>query len=162
LPLVAENLGIITPEVEALRDRFEIPGMLILQFAFDGGPDNPYLPHNHTANNVVYTGTHDNDTSLSWYEALGTEQQEYVYRYLGNPERRMPGALNLCALASVARLAVLPMQDVLELGKGHRMNAPGTLGEENWQWRFSWDQLTDQSVTGLAEMVRLYGRNPRG
>jgi 4-alpha-glucanotransferase len=159
LPLVAENLGIITPEVEGLRERFDIPGMLILQFAFDGGPGNPYLPHNHTANNVVYTGTHDNDTTLSWYESLTPEQQSYVYQYLGNPGMPMPWALVQSALASVARLAVLPMQDILELGEGSRMNTPGTM-TGNWHWRFSWDQLSEQKASKLARMVRLYGRHP--
>jgi 4-alpha-glucanotransferase len=159
LPLVAENLGIITPEVEALRLKFDIPGMLILQFAFDGGPDNPYLPRNHTANNVVYTGTHDNDTSLSWYESLSEAQQRHVYGTLGNPDLPMPRALVHSALASVARLAMLPMQDVLELGPGHRMNAPGTV-EGNWHWRFDWEQLTDEKAAGLAEIIRQHGRHP--
>lgn len=159
LPLVAENLGVITPEVEALREQFDIPGMLILQFAFDGGPENPYLPHNHAPNNVVYTGTHDNDTTLSWYESLTPPEQAHVYRYLGNPETRMPRALVQSALASVARLALIPMQDVLELGKGHRMNTPGTaIG--NWHWRFAWDQLSDDKATALAGMIALYGRRP--
>jgi len=164
LPLVAENLGIITPEVEALRTQFNIPGMLILQFAFDGGDDNPYLPDNHTENNVVYTGTHDNDTTLSWYESLPEAQRYRVCEYLRNhcddddKEVRMPQSLVRCALASVARLAVIPMQDVLELGHGHRMNTPGTIAG-NWQWRFSWEQLTEHKAASLAEMVRSYGRH---
>lgn len=159
LPLIAENLGIITPEVEALRERFDIPGMLILQFAFDGGPGNPYLPHNHTPNNVVYTGTHDNDTTLSWFEDLTLGQREYVYRYLGGASAGMPEALVQCALASVAKLAILPMQDVLGLGKGHRMNSPGTTAG-NWNWRFSWDQIAEQGVARLGDAIRLYGRHP--
>ncbi len=159
LPLIAENLGIITPEVEDLRERFNIPGMLILQFAFDGGPDNPYLPHNHTPNNVVYTGTHDNDTTVSWFEEQSPEQRMHVYRYLGNPAARMPDALIQSALASVAKLAILPMQDLLALGKGHRMNTPGTT-EGNWRWRFSWDQIAESSTSQLAESIRLYGRYP--
>jgi len=159
LPLIAENLGIITPEVEALRERFGIPGMLILQFAFDGGPQNPYLPHNHDPNNVVYTGTHDNDTTVSWFEDLTGDQKAHVYRVLGNPASVMPDVLNQAALASVARLAILPMQDVLGLGKGHRMNTPGTT-EGNWQWRFSFDQLNDQKTAQLASWVRLHGRHP--
>ncbi|WP_434101578.1 4-alpha-glucanotransferase [Methylocaldum gracile] len=161
LPLVAENLGIITPEVESLRNRFDIPGMLILQFAFDGGDDNPYLPHNHTENNVVYTGTHDNDTTLSWYENLSEEQRHRVCEYLldhcGDNKVGMPQSLVRCALASVARLAVIPMQDVLELGHGHRMNTPGTIAD-NWQWRFSWEQLTERKAEKLAEWVRDHGR----
>lgn len=160
LPLVAENLGIITAEVEDLRNQFAIPGMLILQFAFDGGPGNPYLPHNHDANNVAYTGTHDNDTTLSWFEGLSEAQRNHVYQYLGNSSLRMPWALIQSAMASVAKLAILPMQDVLEQGRGHRMNTPGTMDDSNWRWRFTWDQLNDGQVAELARMVRLYGRHP--
>jgi len=145
--------------VEALREQFGIPGMLILQFAFDGGPHNPYLPHNHDSNNVVYTGTHDNDTTVSWFEDLSGEQKAQVYRTLGNPASVMPDVLNQAALASVARLAILPMQDVLALGKGHRMNTPGTT-EGNWAWRFGFDQLNDQKTAQLASWVRLHGRHP--
>jgi 4-alpha-glucanotransferase len=158
LPLVAENLGIITAEVEALRDRFAIPGMLVLQFAFDGGPGNPYLPHNHVENNVVYTGTHDNDTSLSWFEGLSEGQQNHVLDYLGHPKAPMPLALVQSALASVARLAILPMQDILGLGGEHRMNTPGTVGQGNWRWRFEWKQVEDQQINELSHLVRLYGR----
>lgn len=158
LPLIAENLGIITPEVEALRERFDIPGMLILQFAFDGGPGNPYLPHNHSHNNVVYTGTHDNDTTLSWFSDLDPGQQEHVWRYLGNPGCGMPKALVQSALASVAKLAILPMQDLLGMGKGHRMNTPGTTSG-NWDWRFTWDQVNEQDRAWLNENIHLYGRN---
>ena len=157
LPLIAENLGIITPEVEALRQRFNIPGMLILQFAFDGGPGNPYLPHNHTPNDVVYTGTHDNDTTVSWFEDLSPEQQSHINNYLGNPNSSMPDALIRCALASVAKLAIIPLQDILSLGKGHRMNTPGTV-IENWQWRFEWSQITDERCSEIAQWVELYGR----
>lgn len=162
LPLVAENLGIITPEVERLRNRFCIPGMLILQFAFDGGPNNPYLPHNHSENNVVYTGTHDNDTTLSWFEGLAPELQRYVYDYLGRPEVRMPLALIQTALSSVAKLALLPMQDVLELGRGYRMNTPGTIGNDNWRWRFQWEQLTKATTDRIRDMIRIYGRATNG
>jgi len=157
VPLIAENLGIITPEVEALRERFDIPGMLILQFAFDGGPGNPYLPHNHTTNNVVYTGTHDNDTTVSWFEGLSAGQQAHVRRYLGNPAADMPEALVQSALASVAKLAILPLQDVIGLGQGYRMNTPGTI-DGNWAWRFNWSQLADAHAVALSEMVQLYGR----
>ncbi len=158
LPLVAENLGIITPDVEALRNRYAIPGMLILQFAFDGGPDNPYLPHNHQDNNVVYTGTHDNDTTLSWFQWLPEEQRRHVLDYLGFPNAPMPLALVQCALASVARLAILPMQDILELVGVHRMNTPGTVGEGNWRWRFDWGQVEREKIVRLAHLIRLYGR----
>ncbi len=158
LPLVAENLGTLTREVEALRHKFDIPGMLVLQFAFDGNPDNPYLPQNHTENSVVYTGTHDNDTSLAWFESLPVAQQAYVRACLGNPQLGMPEALIQAAFRSVARLAIIPMQDILGLGKGHRMNTPGTT-ENNWRWRFTWDWLTQQKLDELALQIRIHGRS---
>jgi 4-alpha-glucanotransferase len=160
LPLVAEDLGIITPEVDALRKKFDIPGMLILQFAFDGGAGNPYLPQNHEENSVVYTGTHDNDTSLSWFEGLSEEQKEQVYRLLGHPSKSMPSALIDCAMASVARLSVIPMQDVLHLGGEDRMNTPGTT-EGNWSWRFSWDQVGNEIVNELLGAISISGRLSR-
>lgn len=157
LPLVAEDLGVITPEVDALRHRFELPGMKILQFAFDGGPQNPYLPHNHQPDYVVYTGTHDNDTTLGWYASLSDETRRYVEAYLGHPAEPMPWALIRCALSSVARLAIIPLQDLLELGNEHRMNRPGTT-EGNWQWRFSWEQLRPETIDRLRGLTGLYGR----
>ncbi|XSG85907.1 MAG: 4-alpha-glucanotransferase [Methylohalobius sp. ZOD2] len=157
LPLVAENLGIITPEVENLRRKFGIPGMLVLQFAFEGGAGNPYLPHNHTTDNVVYTGTHDNDTSLGWFESLDSGGRTYLYDYLGQPGASMPEALVRCAFASVAVLVVVPMQDVLGLGSDQRMNTPGTTAN-NWRWRFSWDQLQTRHGDQLRHWVHLYGR----
>ena len=157
LPLVAEDLGLITEEVRALREKFSLPGMRVLQFAFDGGADNPYLPHRHEANSVAYTGTHDNDTTLAWYEALPADRQAYVLDYLGAPGDAMPWPLLRAALGSVAVLAVLPMQDVLALGAGYRMNTPGTT-TGNWRWRLAWDQLTPQSLAKLQHMVQLYGR----
>ncbi len=159
LALVAEDLGIITPEVEALRDRFHLPGMKILQFAFDSDARNPYLPHNCVPNSVVYTGTHDNDTTLGWYEHGGTALRQRLADYLGCPVEDMPWPLNRAALASVARLAVLPMQDLLGLGEGHRMNTPGTT-EGNWQWRFEWGQLEDATGERLRHLITLYGRQP--
>ena len=153
LPLIAENLGIITPEVEALRERFEIPGMLILQFAFDGGADNPYLPKNHTPNQVVYTGTHDNDTTLSWFEGLSDEARSHVYQSLGSPGLPMPEALIRAALDSVALLAILPMQDLLGLGAGSRMNTPGTT-EGNWCWRYDQDALSTERCCRIASWVQ--------
>ncbi len=161
LPLVAEDLGFITDEVRALRDEFALPGMRVLQFAFDGGPDNPYLPHRHEVNSVVYTGTHDNDTTLGWYNALPAQQQSYTLDYLGGPHEPMPWPLMRAAFASVAILAIVPMQDVLALGAGCRMNTPGTT-VGNWQWRFTWDQLTTQTVGRLRHIAQLYGRLPAG
>lgn len=157
LPLVAEDLGVITPEVTALRLQFGLPGMKILQFAFDGSPENPYLPHNHEPLSVVYTGTHDNNTTLGWYEELHEEQRHFVCDYLGAEIAGMPWPLVRAALASVAKIAVLPMQDVLGLDASHRMNIPG-VAEGNWQWRFEWDQLLPEQGECLKAWVRLYGR----
>ena len=157
LPLVAEDLGIITPEVEALRDRFGLPGMKVLQFAFEGGPANPYLPHNHVQNAVVYTGTHDNDTTLGWFESLHEDLRTHVLDVLGQPSEPMPRPLVRTALSSVARLAVIPMQDLLDLDGGHRMNTPGTTAN-NWKWRFTWDMVPETLTAELQRLVRLYGR----
>ncbi len=157
LPLAAEDLGLITPEVYALRDRFGLPGMKILQFAFDSGPDNPYLPHNHRPESVVYTGTHDNDTTLAWFNDLPAERQLYAVEYLGYPHDPMPWPFIRAALASVAQLTIIPMQDLLALGRGNRMNTPGTT-QGNWGWRFSWEQLPPDLAERLKRMAKLYGR----
>lgn len=157
LPLVAEDLGHITPAVHALRARYHLPGMAVLQFAFDGGVDNPYLPHNLARDSVVYTGTHDNDTTLAWFQALPAEKQARVVEYLGHPHEPMPRPLLRAALASVARLAMVPMQDLLGLGAGHRMNIPGTT-DGNWRWRFTWDQVAPGLDEDLRRMVEMYGR----
>ncbi len=157
LPLVAEDLGLITPEVTALRKRFNLPGMKILQFAFDGSRDNAYLPHNHEVLGVVYTGTHDNNTTLGWYQELSHDQRRLLHHYLGDSPEAMPWLLVRAVLASVARLAVIPMQDVLGLDAAHRMNVPGVT-EGNWRWRFSWDQLLDERRARLSDWVSLYDR----
>jgi 4-alpha-glucanotransferase len=157
LPVVAEDLGLITPEVEALRLRHGFPGMKILQFAFDGGPANPYLPHNHDRLAVVYTGTHDNDTTVGWYDALGAEARNYVHEYLHAVDEPMPWPLIRAAMASVAELAVIPMQDVLALGSEHRMNTPGR-ADGNWRWRFGWDQVDGGVAAHLCHLSGLYGR----
>jgi len=159
LPLIAEDLGVITPEVEALRDDFGFPGMKILQFAFGSGPQNPYLPHNLTRNCVVYTGTHDNNTTLGWWKALTPTEKAAVRNYLGSSLRAMPWDLIRCALASVAGLCVLPMQDILGLDATARMNTPGT-SRGNWGWRYRGAELTTDKSETLAEMTRLYGRAP--
>ncbi len=134
LPLIAEDLGIITPEVNALRECFGLPGMKILQFAFDGNPDNPYLPEHHVPDSVVYTGTHDNDTTLGWFTSAPPEAQALTLRILSATEKDMPWAMTEAALASPAKLAVIPMQDLLALGSEARMNMPGSL-DGNWTWR---------------------------
>jgi len=148
LPVVAEDLGIITPEVDALRLQFDFPGMKILQFAFDGGEDNPYLPENHEALSVVYTGTHDNDTTLGWYSSLDDAAREKVKAHMPEDSPEMPWALIRTALESTSVLAIIPMQDLLGLGNDARMNMPGT-AEGNWSWRFSWDMVS----AGLARSI---------
>ena len=157
LPLVAEDLGIITPEVEALRQRYNLPGMKILQFAFGDGPDNPYLPFHHPRNTVVYTGTHDNDTTLGWYRSLDDRTRAHVDEFLGRSKEAMPWPMIRSALASRAWLAVIPMQDLLSLDSEHRMNLPGT-AEGNWSWRFTWDQVADDLAGRIRRRVVMYGR----
>jgi 4-alpha-glucanotransferase len=158
IPLIAEDLGIITPEVEELRDEFNLPGMKILQFAFGDDSENPYLPSNYQPNCVVYTGTHDNDTTLGWLENLGDDAKYKIADYLGHPNMPMQHALVHAALGSVANLAVIPMQDILELGSEHRMNTPGTAAG-NWTWRFHWDQITEERTERLKHLVALFNRN---
>ncbi|MCX7088909.1 MAG: 4-alpha-glucanotransferase [Methylococcales bacterium] len=157
LKLIAEDLGIITKSVEELRDYFHLPGMKILQFAFDGSADNPYLPYHYIENCVAYTGTHDNNTTLGWFNELNDDEKHRVYEFLGFTSLSMPSALVREALASIANLAIIPMQDILELGSEHRMNTPGTI-TGNWQWRFDWNQLSDDKITHFAHWVELYGR----
>ncbi len=157
LPLVAEDLGVITPAVEALRRQFDLPGMKILQFAFGSGVENPYLPHNHEINSAVFTGTHDNNTTVGWYAELSHDERQQVLDYLGDPQEPMPWPLIRAALASVARLAVIPLQDALGLDASHRMNTPAT-AKGNWKWRFSWDQFPTHLAEHLRQLVRMYGR----
>jgi 4-alpha-glucanotransferase len=158
LPLVAEDLGVITPEVDALRLQFGFPGMKILQFAFEGGPDNPYLPQNHEPLSVVYTGTHDNDTTLGWYASCSSDMQQTIHEYLGDTEEEMPWLLIRAALESTARLAIIPMQDLLELGSEHRMNTPGSVAD-NWRWHFDWDQVPETLPDRLRALVTQSGRS---
>jgi 4-alpha-glucanotransferase len=159
LPLVAEDLGVITDEVEQLRDEFTLPGMKILQFAFDGDPHNAYLPHNQPPLAVVYTGTHDNDTTESWFAGLDPNTMQYIDDYLGPgyPDETISRRMVRSALASPARLAMLPMQDLLGLGKGNRMNTPGT-SKGNWGWRFEWEQVEEEIAPGIRHLIQLYGR----
>lgn len=158
LPIVAEDLGIITPEVEELRDQFNLPGMKILQFAFDSDSNNPYLPHNHIKHSVVYTGTHDNDTTLGWFKHLDDQARNHCLSYLNNPKEHMPWPLIQAALASVAQIAIIPMQDLLEADSDQRMNTPGTT-QGNWTWRFQWNQLPDDLSGHLQILNKQYGRD---
>lgn len=158
LPLVAEDLGIITPEVNRLRDKFGFPGMKILQFAFDSDSENPYLPHNHRPDSVVYTGTHDNNTTLGWFQELPMAVQQYVCEYLRAPPYDMPWPLVEAALASCAVLAIVPMQDILSADASQRMNTPGTTNDRNWRWRFKWEHLSTGVNEKLRHLAKFYGR----
>ena len=160
LPIVAEDLGLITEEVIELRKAFDLPGMKILQFAFDGNPSNPYLPHNHDHHCVVYTGTHDNDTTLGWCNSLDDESKSCLFSYinhLSNDTQNMLSSMIQMSLSSVSPLVILPMQDILSLDGLHRMNTPGTT-EGNWQWRFSWEQINAELSASLNKQLSVYDR----
>lgn len=158
LPIIAEDLGYITAEVEALRDRFEFPGMKILQFAFDSGSDNPYLPFNYVSNSVVYTGTHDNDTTVGWFYGRSPDEQARVTRFLGcTGSEGIHWDLIRLAFGSVSDWAITPFQDVLGLDGGARMNAPGQ-AVGNWGWRYHPDAVNDGVRDHLRSMTELYGR----
>ncbi len=159
LPLVAEDLGIITKEVDQLRKQFSMPGMKVLQFAFDGDKHNPHLPHNHSSDTVVYTGTHDNDTTLSWYREESDQTKQQLCGYLECADHDMPWPIIRSAMMSVAQTAIFPLQDVLGLGAGHRMNLPGTVGD-NWKWRFDWSQVDPGLADRLRELTGRYSRLP--
>jgi 4-alpha-glucanotransferase len=156
LPLAAEDLGVITPDVLALREGFGLPGMRVLQFAFDGDPANPHRPYLHERACVVYTGTHDNDTTLGWYSHLDAVTAARVNLYLG--AGAMPEALVRTALASVARLAIVPVQDLLGLGSEARLNTPGTVSD-NWTWRLPPAALSPALARRYAELNAVYGRS---
>ena len=157
LPLIAEDLGFITPEVEALRERLGLPGMKILQFAFGTDAANPYLPHNYEPNVAVYTGTHDNETLVGWARHLSPRERDNLHRYLGPVGEDLHWALIRLAYRSVADLAIIPLQDVLGLGNEARMNRPGHLGG-NWSWRYRADALHEGVRARLREMALAYGR----
>jgi len=164
LDLVAEDLGIITAEVDALRKKYHLPGMKILHFAFSGEPDNPYLPHNIEPDSVVYTGTHDNDTTIGWYDSLDERQLEHVHTYLReNGKQDQSQDFNILdtliemAMMSAANLAIIPMQDILALDATHRMNTPGT-ASGNWHWRFNWQQVSQQQKQSFKNLVASSGR----
>jgi len=166
LPFIVEDLGVITPDVVALREELGLPGMKVLQFAFGGEPDNFYLPHTYEPRCVVYPATHDNQTTIGWFANLPDREREQVQRYLGKDGSDIAWDFIRLALASVAESAVLPLQDVMRLGDEARMNTPGR-GEGNWGWRFGAHQLHPGLAAGLAELTTTYGRRlaperPRG
>jgi 4-alpha-glucanotransferase len=158
--VAAEDLGDITPAVLDLRDQFGFPGMKVLLFAFGSGAENPYLPHNFDRNCVVYTGTHDNNTTVGWFYGgrISEAERQGVLNYLGHisPEGVQWAMIRL-ALQSVANLAVIPLQDIFGLGEDSRMNLPGTM-EQNWGWRYSAEMLHDGLAHQLADLTVTFGR----
>uniref|UniRef100_A0A832I420 4-alpha-glucanotransferase n=1 Tax=Eiseniibacteriota bacterium TaxID=2212470 RepID=A0A832I420_UNCEI len=158
LPLIAEDLGVVTPAMEALRDRHGLPGMRVIQFAF-GSPQDPFLPHHHVRNAVVYSGTHDNDTARGWYATAPEAERDLYRRYTGRDGSDVAWDLIRLALSSVADTAVVPLQDVLDLGPEARMNLPGR-PSGNWGWRFEDAQLTDAARARLADLTLVYDRAP--
>jgi 4-alpha-glucanotransferase len=164
LPFIAEDLGLITPDVCALRDRFELPGMRVLQFAFDGKPDNPHLPENYIPNTVAYTGTHDNPPTRGWFAELPNRQRQNLWNYLKQPageDREAASALINLAWSSSAALAMAPLQDLLNLGSEARMNLPGR-AEGNWRWRCTEDMLTAPAFEWLHDLTNGANRAPFG
>ena len=160
LPILAEDLGVITPEVDKLRDDFGFPGMRVLMFAFGGGSDNFHLPHNYVRNSAVYTGTHDNDTAVGWWQRASKYEKELFYKYIvgfaaGEP---INWVLIRMAMAAVSVIAIVPLQDVLGLDNSGRMNTPGT-ATGNWGWRYSDPNLLNQDLSDrLLEITQLYSR----
>jgi 4-alpha-glucanotransferase len=157
LPLIAEDLGVITPEVRQLRMQFDLPGMRILQFAFGGAFERRFLPHRHERNTVVYSGTHDNDTTRGWYETLTADELRFLRSYAPGTENDVSWGLIRLAWMSVADYAITPLQDVLGLGSEARMNRPGR-PSGNWRWRFRADMLTQALLDRLAELTEIYER----
>jgi 4-alpha-glucanotransferase len=153
---VAEDLGVITPDVVALRDRFALPGMKVLQFAFSG-PDNIFLPHHYPQNCVVYTGTHDNDTARGWYASAPENEKDFSRRYLGMDGSDFAWDLIRAAWASPATFALAPMQDWLDLGTEARFNFPSRLGG-NWEWRMTEDAMSGELQNRIRELNWLYQR----
>lgn len=166
LPIIAEDLGLITPAVQELRDQFDLPGMHVLHFAFNSAPEADDLkPYRFSPNSVVYTGTHDNDTTIGWFNSLTaeadsvmSEESRFILRYLGTDGHEINWDLIRLALASVADLAIIPWPDVLGLGSEARMNRPAS-DSGNWSWRYDESQLTPLMVSRLRELTEIYGRN---
>ena len=151
----------ITPDVCALRDRFHVPGTRVLQFVFDGHSDNPHLPHNYVSNSVVYTGTHDNNTTRGWFEQLTDSERQYMWNYMkrpiGNSDAVAPALMEL-AWSSSSALAMVPLQDLLNLGKEARMNVPGRAGG-NWRWRCTEELLSASAFHGLRAITETSNRS---
>jgi 4-alpha-glucanotransferase len=159
LPLIAEDLGLISDEVHALRDHFGLPGMCILQFAYGGAVEFRFLPHNHVRNAFIYTGTHDNDTTRGWWHTLNDAERTLLRRYMPHVDEDPVWWLIRTAWGSVADFAVIPLQDMLDLGTEARMNVPG-VASGNWRWRVREEQLSPAVFERLADLTYLYNRHP--
>jgi 4-alpha-glucanotransferase len=157
LPVIAEDLGSITPDVLELRDAFQLPGMRILQFAFAENAGHAYLPHNFDVNTVAYAGTHDNDTSIGWWNNASARERAFAQHYLGTDGGSIQWSLIRALSVSVARLVIYPMQDVLGLDGRYRMNVPG-VHDGNWEWRFSWPEVEEWHTKLLHEISAVHGR----
>ncbi|BBI99565.1 4-alpha-glucanotransferase [Ferrigenium kumadai] len=157
LPIIAEDLGLITPDVIELRDRFKLPGMRILQFAFSEGEGHHFLPHHYVPNAVAYTGTHDNDTALGWWNSVSDREKTFAQHYLKSDGQAIHWDMMRALSNSAANTVVYPMQDVLGLSSEHRMNFPGE-PSGNWEWRFSWDQVRPEFTQTLAKMSADHNR----
>ena len=158
LPIIAEDLGVMTPDVEDLRDTFGFPGMKILEFAFDSSEANDYIPYNYTKNCIVYTGTHDNDTVAGWFRGASEADRKQVLDYLGKDDRDIHWSFVRLAWSSVANTAIVPMQDLLGLGNEARMNLPGTVGGSNWKWRAKESDFDSALADAIANITSLFGR----
>ncbi len=158
LPIVAEDLGIITEEVTTLRQKYDLPGMSVLQFAFDQFEDNPHKPANITPDRIVYTGTHDNDTTVGWFQGLEPHERDFVFQVLGVPPTDDIASLMVeTAMHSRGDIAIAPLQDYLGLGSDARMNRPGVT-EGNWRWRFAWEMLDNRLPEQIKAMISASGR----
>lgn len=157
VPIIIEDLGVITPDVLSLREALGFPGMKVLQFAFENDPANMYLPHNYEPHSVVYSATHDNQTTVGWFRSRKEEERRAIQAYLGRDGADIAWDLIRMALASISNTAIVPMQDVLRLGDEARMNVPGQ-PTGNWAWRMTWDQMDRNLAYGLRELTTIYGR----
>ena len=157
VPIIAENLGVITDEVESLRTELGFPGMRVLQFAFGGDAANDHLPHNYTRDSVAYTGTHDNDTSRGWLASLDEKEREFGLSYLNTDGREINWDMIRAAMSSVADMAITPMQDLIGLGSEARMNTPAS-DRGNWSWRMSAEMMNEDLAERLRAMTELFGR----
>jgi 4-alpha-glucanotransferase len=159
LPVIAEDLGLLTPEAEALRDRFDLPGMEVLQFVFGGDASNCFPPHHYRPNCVVYTGTHDNDTTVGWFQSAPPQERSFAQRYLARSGEDIAYDVIRAAMSSVADTAIVPLQDILMLGSEAQMNHPGR-ADGNWSWHFQPEMLGAWHLSRLREMTELYARQP--